>query len=342
MRDTRIDILRFIGLAMIILAHVKPPELVSQLRNFDVPLMVLVSGMSFGLSYKVSEPYFSYVWKRIKRLVFPVWVFLSFYFIALVMFNPTSLELNIKTIVTSYALISGIDYVWIIRVFLLVALVSPLLFTLHQRTVSDGRYFFIIAFGFVVFEFIRYLTLPYIDGGLFKLIGLITHYLIPFSLVFAVGLRLTSLPKKTLRLLLIASTVICVGFTIMLAIQFGRFVPTQEFKYPPSIYYISYSFIIAMILWMYANVIESILFKIKLHSLVMFIANNSIWIYLWHIPLIKNMEVLFQGHTFTAYVCIFSVATSVTFVQVMSINKWIVPRVINPTVKKNIKMILTG
>lgn len=342
MRDTRIDVLRFIGLAMIILAHVKPPELVSQLRNFDVPLMVLVSGMSFGLSYKVSEPYFSYVWKRIKRLVFPVWVFLSFYFLALAMFNPTSLELTIKTIVTSYALISGIDYVWIIRVFLLVALVSPFLFMLHQRTVSDGRYFFIIALGFLAFEFIRYLTLPYIDGGLFKLIGLITHYLIPFSLVFAVGLRLTSLPKKTLRLLLIASTVICVGFTIMLAIQFGRFVPTQEFKYPPSIYYISYSFIIAMILWMYANAIESILFKIKVHSLVMFIANNSIWIYLWHIPLIKNMEVLFQGHTFIAYVCIFSVATSVTFVQVMSINKWIVPRVINPTVKKNIKMILTG
>ncbi len=47
MRDTRIDFLRFVGLIMIIFAHVNPPAVLFQLRNFDVPLMVLISGVSF-------------------------------------------------------------------------------------------------------------------------------------------------------------------------------------------------------------------------------------------------------------------------------------------------------
>jgi len=74
LRNERIDFLRFLGLCMIILAHVDPSDGLFQLRNFDVPLMVLISGVSFGLSYK-GEPYGSYVWKRVKRLLLPVWIF---------------------------------------------------------------------------------------------------------------------------------------------------------------------------------------------------------------------------------------------------------------------------
>ena len=47
MREDRIDFLRFIGLSMVIFAHVGPPKLLFQLRNFDVPLLVIISGMAF-------------------------------------------------------------------------------------------------------------------------------------------------------------------------------------------------------------------------------------------------------------------------------------------------------
>ena len=46
-RDFRIDFLRWIGLTLIVLAHVKAPFGVTQLRSFDVPLMVFVSGLCF-------------------------------------------------------------------------------------------------------------------------------------------------------------------------------------------------------------------------------------------------------------------------------------------------------
>lgn len=56
-RDDTVDVLRFIGLAMIILAHVDSPSVLFQLRNFDVPLIVLISSMLFGLSYKNNTPH---------------------------------------------------------------------------------------------------------------------------------------------------------------------------------------------------------------------------------------------------------------------------------------------
>ncbi|MFQ3221147.1 MAG: fucose 4-O-acetylase-like acetyltransferase, partial [Paraglaciecola sp.] len=105
---------------MIIFAHIGSYGVLFQIRNFDVPLMVLVSGMSFGLSYKTNEEYFNYLWKRVKRLIFPVWIFLTVYFVSLLMLDPQSLDLDLKTVITSYLLIGGIGYVWIIKVFILV------------------------------------------------------------------------------------------------------------------------------------------------------------------------------------------------------------------------------
>ena len=154
-RDERIDILRFIGLAMVIFAHVNPPDLLFQLRDFDVPLMVIVSALSFGLSYSPQHSYKSYLWKRIKRLVFPVWIFLSIYFTAEYIVFPESLELNLQTIMSSYMLTSGIGYVWIIRVFLLVALLSPLIFYIHKNTDSNLRYFGVWSFIIFSYEVLR-------------------------------------------------------------------------------------------------------------------------------------------------------------------------------------------
>lgn len=40
-----IDFLKMLGLLCIMLAHVNPPQIIMQLRNFDVPFMVILSGM---------------------------------------------------------------------------------------------------------------------------------------------------------------------------------------------------------------------------------------------------------------------------------------------------------
>ncbi len=338
MRDNRIDLLRFIGLAMIIFAHIGPPSVLFQLRNFDVPLMVLVSGMAFGLSYKASEAYLSYIWKRIMRLLFPVWIFLTIYFIILAIFQSDSAVLNFKTIFTSYTLIDGIGYVWIIKVFLLVALVSPFIFTYNKNTNSHSIYFLVLTTYFLVYEIMRYLSLPYIHEGIGRLISLITHDIIPYSIVFAVGLRLPSLNKNQLLSFSFFNLGILILIGIGLFLLHGEFIATQQFKYPPSIYYFSYSFFVSCLLWIYINSIELFFDKIKIKNIVLFIAQNTIWIYLWHIPLINLIHTNFA----LKYGIILITSTIIVYFQIWIVNNFILNRVSNNNLKKNLKTLFTG
>ena len=80
LRNDSIDILRFVAILGIIVIHCDPQSFfVRQLRNFDVPLMVFLSGVGFGLSFKRNKiSYGQYVWKRFKRMVLPTWIFLLF------------------------------------------------------------------------------------------------------------------------------------------------------------------------------------------------------------------------------------------------------------------------
>ena len=139
MRFEKLDLLRFIGLSMIILAHSSPGYVIFQLRNFDVPLMVLLSGAVFSLSYK-EENYFAYVWKRFKRLVLPVWIFLTVYFSAIYITGYQLNTLSYDVMFNTYALLSGIGYVWVIRVFLLMALIAPALYWWNKKQASSPVY----------------------------------------------------------------------------------------------------------------------------------------------------------------------------------------------------------
>lgn len=79
-RNPSIDLMRFIGLTMIILAHIglsRSSSLLFQLRSFDVPLMVFTYGLAF--SGRSTGPYFSFISKRTLRLVLPVYIFVSLY-----------------------------------------------------------------------------------------------------------------------------------------------------------------------------------------------------------------------------------------------------------------------
>ena len=84
-RDISIDILRCIALIGIVVIHCEPESLwLRQIRNFDVPLMVFLSGVSYTLSIKdentlIDGGYLKYVIKRFKRLILPTWIFLGIY-----------------------------------------------------------------------------------------------------------------------------------------------------------------------------------------------------------------------------------------------------------------------
>lgn len=338
MRDERIDILKALGIAMIILAHVNPPAFIFQLRNFDVPLMVLISGMSFGLSYK-NESFLSYMWKRVKRLVFPVWIFLTVYFGCIAIFDLQMDSLTYSILLQSYLLIGGIGYVWIIKVFLLVAMVSPAIYQYNKNTKSTREYLVSILAAFFLYEIILTLSEPYFSSDLAKNMTQITHYIVPYSLVFAIGLRM---PAMNMSAVIFCASISCLIFVGLFAYFWwfhGHIVFTQAHKYPPTIYYFSYAIFISCLAWLSVSHIEKIINYFKpVKCVVMFIAGNSIWIYLWHIPFLKILYADFV----IKYVVVFMLAILSTFIQVWFVKNILVKYVSHERSKKNLKILLTG
>ena len=336
-RDEKVDLLRFVGLAMVVMAHVGAPTLLFQFRNFDVPLMVLLSGISFGLAWR-DEPYMAYVWKRIKRLVFPVWIFLSAYFAFV---GVTGLLIHVPdtdVLVSSYLLRSGIGYVWIIRIFLLVALVSPLILHFHRRTPGQGRYFATLGLVYAAYEALVFVLKPPLQGLAGALFEEMFLYLVPFAILFAIGLRFNMLRRSQIALLAGGGLLICAAFGVGLYLVEGRFVPTQAFKYPPLLYYLSYALGVSSLLWLLSGRLLALVKASPFYAAVRFMAQNSIWAYLWHIPLVEAVRVDF----YLKFPLVFVLAGILTYLQVTFLQRLILPQIPSPAMRKNLNLVLTG
>jgi peptidoglycan/LPS O-acetylase OafA/YrhL len=343
MRDQRIDLLRFTGLSMIILAHVGTPGALFQLRNFDVPLMVLISGMSFALSATETAPnkiekYTTYVWKRFKRLVLPVWIFLSAFFAVMYLTKWPGPLPDQSTIADSYLLIYGIGYVWIIRVFLLVALVAPFIMKANLATKSNGKFFLFLVAIYIAYEcVVRLLPQPLttFTGVLFENTVL---YLVPFGTVFALGLKMQTLKNTTIAKIAMASIAIFILLGLFYYYKTGKIAQTQQYKYPPSLYYLSYAIGVSLLLWLLSGRLLGWIDSLGLSGLVFFVAQNSIWIYLWHIPFVSAITLPFYSKFFAVY----GVAVSIAYIQVWGIKRYVVPRIENAVWRKNTLQVLTG
>lgn len=130
-----IDILKSIGIILIILAHMGIPKVLFQLRNFDVVLLVILSGFLSVKSYKSNQSFYKYIKKRFIRLIIPVWIFLTIFFgiFAISDIGKEGETFCFNTIFRTYALIDGIGYVWIFRVYMLCAISVPLLLKLKIK-----------------------------------------------------------------------------------------------------------------------------------------------------------------------------------------------------------------
>jgi hypothetical protein len=71
---------------------------------------------------------------------------------------------------------------------------------------------------------------------------------------------------------------------------------------------------------------------------MMFVAENSIWIYLWHIPLLK----LIDANFFVKYIFVLSIAVVIASLQVWVVKNIVLIHISHEQRRKNIKMILTG
>lgn len=280
-RDVRIDVLRALAIILIVMAHINPPFFIFQLRTFDVPAMALLLGMSFALSkrYNRRETYLNYVIKRFKRLIIPTWVFLTIFFLFVFFVGLVSrieFPYNFTTIITSYTLISGIGYVWIIRVFFIIAIFSPILYFLSKKvqktTFQTTIFFLLLIFQSILCQFST--TLPSFFGKAFQdLVGISFGYLI----CAFIGMWVVNFDKMRLKFFSLISLVVFIIIGV-----FTSFPPVNNQKYPPTPYFLSYGIGISLLFLVLLTNEKVTIFYSKC-TLVKWLSMHSIEIYYWHI-----------------------------------------------------------
>jgi len=316
-RDVRIDFLRGLGILLIILAHVSPPQWLNQIRSLDVPLMSMLIGMSFALSIKYqkksSDSYFHYLFKRFKRLVIPAWVFVTLY-ILFTSFLSGGFKYNLQEIIEFYTLLSD-SYVWIIRIFFTIAIISPLLIILTRliKTLNQK----ILVTVLLLFIQVILVTLNGQFSGTFgylfeKLIATSFGYIIA-SLV---GMLVVEHSQKE-NVLFSYSMIL-----LFLLVGFGKGSPLLgSEKYPPTIYYLTYGIGISVLLLYitsYSNIGNIINNKVT-----MWFSKHSLEIYYWHIfPLTFLKSEAPNLNWFVKWIVILTSALVITYLQTKYIPRF--------------------
>lgn len=316
-RDKKIDILRAIALFGIIIAHVNPPDILAQLRSFDVPLMAMLMGTSFYLTNKDREvSYLSYIIKRVKRLLIPTWQFLTIFFVLFFVVSLIADEpfyFGLEKIIQSYTLIGGIGYVWIVGVFLLVALLNPVLLMMSKKVNSNVNYFLILTAVYLVY-LVLVQVLHVLDGFSDILYRSVVLYTIGYGLIAAIGIRIKQLSRKEIG----ALTVLFLCIYVFLMFQ-NDFALTSIAKYPPTMYYLSYAFFASLFLYLLLD--RKMIYKIFDNKFISFNSENSFWIYLWHIipvyiiSLFGNDIPFIEYNFVTRLLFVFSIACLLTILQ---------------------------
>lgn len=285
-RDLKIDSLRAIGILCIILAHVGCPGLLFQLRNFDVVLMVFLIGTMYARNQSNRSTHSAYIRKRFKRLIVPTWEFLVIYFLICFFIR---IPLSFDTILHSFAMSTGslgIGYVWIMRIFFIVGIISPYLYKIV--CLNKNRGILALMLMYVIYE------LLIVVGGLLTDCNFIYYmyneyivYGLAYSIICGLGMIWEKCNNKNKLFYAVLS------FILFIVLLFANdFAPTQIAKHPPKLYYILYGFIVTIILYEFAyqkcfHKITHYLFE---NNALAWLGKNSMWLYLWHILPIKLIE----------------------------------------------------
>lgn len=315
MRDNNIDLLRCLGLSLIILAHVAPPDIILNIRTFDVPLMIFISGLTC-YDKKISYSW-KYICHRFTRLIFPVWIFLTIYFTPILLLKLLGIDLglNFRHVYGSYLLLDGIGYVWIIRVFLLIALMTPLLIRINTLIKNNMNFVLCYSGLLVLYLFLTFCRIGYnID-----IIKDWLYYAIGYGFLFLLGLRIKSFGRRHEIGLLFIMTLIFITLSIIdiddQNYTDSIFKHVNDWKYPPVNIYLVYGIIMSILIYSLVYLVQ----RNKLNKFAQFVGCNSIWIYLWHIPFISITAKL-EMMWLTRYIVVYLGALAIYYTQLSFIK----------------------
>lgn len=276
-RNVSVDYMRTIGTLLVMLAHVTPPAFIANLRCFDVVALVFISGMCISV-----KKYGSYLIKRFKRLVLPTWITMTVLFIltALVCYvlHKSQIYSALK-IVKAYLFLKGsIGYIWIVRIYLMIAVCSPLIIKVSSLIKNDYAFTALTVGLLLICNFITAIN----DSEIIYYFSEAVMY----STVASWGYRYKKSRNNCWVLMLSVSLVL---FAVSL-IKYG-FIP-NDFKYPPQLPYISYGIFVTLLLLVLCEKtkLRDYLKNIKISRCFVWLSKESFNIYLIHIIVLSVLN----------------------------------------------------
>lgn len=284
-RNINYDLIRLLGLLIIMIAHSSPPGWIFQLRNFGTPLLVIASGLTYSLIFSSKKLEIkAFYTKRLPKLIFPAWLFLCFFFLAL---YTTAVNSNFefpftnKKVIESFLFMDGIGFLWVFKMYIILSLITPFAVYLGHNVNNNFKYLFALLFSYGLYEITVNSITPLLSGIYITVFNSIIFIAIAYTILFLYAFRLPSLKKKSVFLISLTSLLIFIFLAFLKYTETGYFVHTQLYKYPPTLYYLSYAFFAVNMVYL---TFRNITIKNNLvNSVVVWLSSNSLWIYLWHI-----------------------------------------------------------
>lgn len=306
-RKYSIDYLKFIGIICLVLAHVQAPKFIEEIRGFDVPLMVFLSGILGAESYKRSRSGYKYIVKRIGRLIIPTYIFLVvFYFCMWMVGKLPSWDIIMHSFL--FQRDSGIvGYVWIIWIYVLCAVMTPVI--IYIKSIRKSKYIYI--FLLVLYEVIANTGFLVEDRFFYYSF----YSMIPYGLFLTIGILYQEMNRKSKMILAIGSLLLHFLYVMYLYTNVGSYVSINEYKYPARFYFFSYSLPISIVLYEISNKLEN-LARLPQSNIVLFASRHSLWIYLWHIFFLAIINYIIPiNNWIIRFVVVFMMSFFMTWMQ---------------------------
>jgi peptidoglycan/LPS O-acetylase OafA/YrhL len=307
-RNNTIDMLRGLSILVMIYIHTSTWYTSTSafmlwswdLTHFAVPAFVFCSAYLFFLKDRLPSSFGSflgYIWKRLKRLIIPFYIFFAILLVILFFLKPETISW--KYIYSTMLLLGGRDESWLVLLFTYLMILLPIIGYLYHK----ARWLFILYGVVALTSSISLLFYPY--EGNYRL-----FMWIPWSVIAYFAWALAKGPKKSIFYVLV--TII---FGSIFASLYFYFVSIDQstiltkHKYPPNIFYLSFGMMVITALFgllerfpLRESLVEKSIQFFSLHSYSIFFIHTLVIVVL-------NLTIKPQNIAFIWYFLIVLVAS---------------------------------
>jgi hypothetical protein len=161
---------------------------------------------------------------------------------------------------------------------------------------------------------------PLLPGIIQSLLNMVVLMSVAYGCVFTIGLLAARLTPYQLRTMAMGMAAVCMICALHLRDATGAWVPTNMFKYPPQIYYLSYALSVGLMLVSFRPALARLCDRPFVKEFISFAGSNSLWIYLWHILALSLLFYIEPAPYLLKYVLVYGFAILATWFQVHAVR----------------------